>query len=98
MYKSDPEESVSTNEVSGAKEIQWTVKVTLIRNSSGRETTYESTTQATFDPSIEQVTFRIPFPKTPQKDQMSGVGTSPTPPPPPRTSMTLSFESATNNE
>ena len=97
MYKSDPEESVSTGEVSEPKEIQWTVKVTLIRNSSGRETTYESTTQATFDPSIEQVTFRIPFPK-PSGSLVAGTSTSPTPPPPPTTSLTLSFQSATNNE
>lgn len=105
MYKSDPEESVSTGEVSEPKEIQWTVKVTLIRNSSGRETTYESTTQATFDPSIEQVTFRIPFPKPPKDprspeapEEIAGIGTSPTPPPPPTTSMTLSFKGATNSE
>lgn len=107
MYKSDPEDSVSTGEVSEAKEIQWTVKVTLIRNSSDRETTYESTTHATFDPSIEQVTFRIPFPKPPKdipspnapKELIAGTSTSPTPPPPPPTaSMTLSFQSAKNNE
>ncbi len=97
MSNSDSLESNLTGDVSEAREIQWTVKVTLIRNSPDRKTTYESTTHATFDPSIEQVTFRIPFPK-PSGSLVAGTSTSPTPPPPPTTSLTLSFQSATNNE
>jgi len=107
MSNSDPLDSTLTGDVSEAREIQWTVKVTLIRKSPDGETTYESTTHATFDPSIEQVTFRVPFPKPPKDISLpespriliAGTSTSPTPPPPPpTTSMTLSFHGATNNK